>query len=204
MNIRKTKWLIVGCCHPPSQNDNYFFYNLSKALDSLNSNSEKFLLVGDFDSEDHEIKITNFLNNYEAKNIVKQKTCFKSISKPSCIDLFITNSTKSFQHTHSFSCGLSDHHNFVVTVLKNTFRKQKSNIKYYRDWKKIDNAVFRTELREELDKVENHNYQSFEQTFLSLLNLHAPMKSKKQRANHKSYMTKALRKAIMKCSELAT
>ena len=30
------------------------------------------------------------------------------------------------------------------------------------------------------------------------------MKSKKQRANHKSYMTKALRKAIMKRSELAT
>ena len=30
------------------------------------------------------------------------------------------------------------------------------------------------------------------------------MKSKKQRANHKSYMTKALHKAIMKCSELAT
>ena len=30
------------------------------------------------------------------------------------------------------------------------------------------------------------------------------MKSKKQRANHKSYMTKALCKAIMKRSELAT
>ena len=30
------------------------------------------------------------------------------------------------------------------------------------------------------------------------------MKSKKQRANHKSYTTKALRKAIMKRSELAT
>ena len=28
MNIRKTKWLIVGCYHPPSQNDNYFFHNL--------------------------------------------------------------------------------------------------------------------------------------------------------------------------------
>ena len=74
INIKKTKWLIVGCYHPPSQNDNYFFYNLSKALDSLNSNYEKFLLVGDFNSEDHETEITNFLNNHEAKNIVKQKT----------------------------------------------------------------------------------------------------------------------------------
>ena len=89
-------------------------------------------------------------------------------------------------------------------MLKNSFGKQKSNIKYYRDWKKIDNAVFRTELREELDKVQTHNCQSFEQIFISILNLHAPMKSKKQCANHKSYMTKALQKAIMKCSELAT
>ena len=204
INIRKTKWLIVGCYHPPSQNNNYFFYNLSKALDSLNSNYEKFLLVGDFNSEDHETEITNFLNNHEAKNIVKQKTCFKNVFNPSCVDLFITNSPKRFQHTHSFSCGLSDHHNFVLTVLKNTFEKQKSNIKYYRDRKKFDNAVFRTELREALAKVGRHNYQSFEQTFIPLLNLHAPMKSKKQCANHKSYMTKALCKAIMKCSELAT
>ena len=41
INIRKTKWLIFGCYHPPSQNDNYFFYNLSKALGSLNSNYAK-------------------------------------------------------------------------------------------------------------------------------------------------------------------
>ena len=169
--------MIVGCYHPPSQNDNYFFHNLSKALDSLNSNYEKFLLVGDSNSEDHETEITNFLNNHEAKNIVKQKTCFKNIFNPSCVDLFITNSPKSFQHTYSFPCGLSDHHNFVLTVWKNTFGNQKSNIKYYRDWKKFDNAVFRAELREVLAKVKSHNYQSFEQTFLSLLNLHAPMKS---------------------------
>ena len=38
----------------------------------------------------------------------------------------------------------------------------------------------------------------------SLLNLHAPMKSKKQCANHKSYMTKTLCKVIMKQSELAS
>ena len=129
---------------------------------------------------------------------------FQEHFKSLCVDLFITNSPKSFQHIHGFSCGLSDHHNFVVTVLKNTFGKQKSNIKYYRDWKKFDNPVFQTELRESLGKVEIQDYQSFEQTFLSLLNLHAPTKSKKQCVNHKSYMTKALRKAIMKRSELAT
>ena len=112
--------------------------------------------------------------------------------------------SKSFQHTHSFPRGLSDHHNLVVTVLKSTFGKEKSNIRYYRDCGKFDNAVFKTELREALIRVERHDYKCFEQAFLSLLNLHAPMKSKKQRANHKSYMTKTLCKAIMKQSELAS
>ena len=96
------------------------------------------------------------------KNIVKEKTCFKSVLNPLCVDFFITNSPKSFQHTHSFPCGLSDRHNLVDTVLKNTFGKQKSNIKYYRDWGKFDNAVFLAELRESLIRVESYDYKCFE------------------------------------------
>ena len=42
----------------------------------------------------------------------------------------------------------------------------------------------------------------FGNTFLEILNLHAPVKKKFLRANHAPYMTKALRKAIMKRSEL--
>ena len=83
LNIRKVKWLVVGCYHPPSQNDDYYFCNLNKVLDSLNSNYEKFSLIRDFNSEGHEIEISNFLNNHEAKNIVKEKICFKSVSNSS-------------------------------------------------------------------------------------------------------------------------
>ena len=38
--------------------------------------------------------------------------------------------------------------------------------------------------------------------FLENLNVHAPVKKKSLRANHAPYMTKALRKNIMKRSEL--
>lgn len=116
-------------------------------MHSLNSNYEKFILIGDFISEDHEIEISSFLNNYEANKIVKEKTCFNSILNPLNINLFIANSPKRFQHTHSFPCGFSDHLNIVVTVLQNTFEKQWSNIIYYKDWEKPDNAVFQTEQR---------------------------------------------------------
>ena len=91
------KWLTVGCHHSSSQNDDYYFCNLSKLLDSLNYNFEKILFIGDFNSEDHKIEISSFLNYYEAKNTVKEKNCFKSVLNTSCADLFITNSPKSFQ-----------------------------------------------------------------------------------------------------------
>ena len=51
-NIRKAKWLVAGCYHPLSQNDDYYLCNLSKALDSLNSIYETFLIISDFNSKD--------------------------------------------------------------------------------------------------------------------------------------------------------
>ena len=58
---------------------------------------KKNLFIGYFNSEYHEIGISRFLNNYEAINIVKEKTCFKNFLIASCVDLFITNSPRSFQ-----------------------------------------------------------------------------------------------------------
>ena len=67
--------------------------------------------------------LSQFLFEYNAKNIVKDKTCFKSLTNQSCIDLFITNSHNSFQNTTAISTGLSDFHRLIVTVLKTSFKK---------------------------------------------------------------------------------
>ena len=47
----------------------------------------------------------NFLFDYDAKNIVSERTCFKSKDNPSCIDLFIKNSPNSFQNTSKITTG---------------------------------------------------------------------------------------------------
>ena len=47
-----------------------------------------------------------------------------------------------------------------------------------------------------------HGYTSFEENFVGVLNKHAPLKKKVIRANHASYVTKALKKTIMKRSYL--
>ena len=96
INLRKTKWLIFGTYHPPNQSDKYYFDSLTKALDIYYGQYDKFLLAGDFNAEDTEPCLASFLYQYEAKNLVKDKTCFKSIINPSCVDLLITNSYNSF------------------------------------------------------------------------------------------------------------
>ena len=77
----------------------------------------------------------------------------------------------------------------------------KSNMK--RDMKHFDREVFRSDLISEISKI-GSDYNVFDDTFNKVLDKHAPIKTKLLRANHKPYVTKAMRKAIMKRSELAS
>ena len=76
----------------------------------------KFLLAGDFNTQDHDETMVNFLSQHNSRNLVKEKTCFKSIENPTCIDLLITNNPHSFQNTLALNVGNSDFHKMVLTV----------------------------------------------------------------------------------------
>ena len=200
INLRKTKWLLFGTYHPPSQRDEYYFDSLTKAIDLYLGKYDKFLLAGDFNVEDVEPSLDSFLYKYEAKNLVKNKTCFKSITNPSCVDLLITNSYRSFQHTTTISTGLSDFHKMSATVLKTKFEKEQAKQVHYRDYTKFNEESFRSDLRKCLPMTTS--YETFENIFLEILEFHAPSKKKFIRANEAPYMTKSLKKAIMIRSQL--
>ena len=51
----------------------------------------KVSLSDDFNSEVSEVCLDSFPSQHDLKNLVKEKTCFKSVSNSSCIDLFLTN-----------------------------------------------------------------------------------------------------------------
>ena len=72
----------------------------------------------------------------------------------------------------------------------------------YTGFKTFDEEIFSQELRTSLTSKTVHGYTSFEENFVGVLNKHAPLKKKVLRANHASYVTRALRKAIMKRSYL--
>ena len=75
-------------------------------------------------------------------------------------------------------------------------------IRVYRSYKsfKIDN--FESILNKKLKNFWSITYDDFEKTFLSLLNKHAPLKKKISRHDNGPFMTKELRKEIMKRCKL--
>ena len=53
--------------------------------------------MADFNAEPNEPAISEFCEIYNTKNIIKEKTCFKNLENPICIDLILTNRLRSFQ-----------------------------------------------------------------------------------------------------------
>ena len=201
INFRKSKWLLCGTYHPPSQPDQYFFDKFDIALDVYN-NYEKIILVGDFNAQEGEECLDTFLYQHKLTNLVKEHTCYKNPENPSSIDLILTNTPNSFYKTCAFSIGLSDCHKLVLTIFKTTFPKAKSKEVLYRDYKNFNKNEFNQELKEKLSTSTVNDYLTFEKSFLDVLNKQAPIKKKILRANHAPYITKALRKAIMRRSHL--
>ena len=139
---------------------------------------------------------------YHVTDIIKQPACFKNPSNPSCIDLFLTNNANCFQK--SSETGLSDFHKLIVTVMKSHIPKQQAKIVKYRNCKGFNETKFRSELTNILDLNirESKNIEFSMNSFLKVLNKHAPIKTKYLRANHSPFVVKELSKAIILRSKL--
>ena len=84
------------------------------------------------------------------------------------------------------------------------FTKQKHEIIFCRNYKKIDNLKFKEALNRELIKhdLNNIDYEVFHKIVHSILNAHAPLKKKHLRANHAIFVTKEFRKVVMRRARL--
>ena len=176
LNLRSKKWLL-GCSYNPHRDKIApHLKNISTALDKLSSKYENIILLGDFNVEIEEKNISDFTNIYNLRSLIKEKTCFKNPENPSCIDLILTNSPRSFQNSSVFETGLSDFHKMVVTVMKQHFPKLKPKVINYRDYRNFRSDEFRAELDNELLKhdLNNIEYQHFLNIFTEILDKHAP------------------------------
>ena len=115
---------------------------------------ERCMLISHINAGESEPCLSDFFFFFyemNAKNIVKEPTCYKSLSNPNCIDLFTTNSSSSFQNTKTTSMGLYDFLKMAITVLKQTFPRPLPKKLVYKDNKNIDRLTIKRPLEEKLN-----------------------------------------------------
>ena len=126
LNLRKEKWLVISIYRPPSQDSEFFLNSLTVILDHFTKVYDNYLIMGDVNLEPHDKRLGYFLNSNNLVNLVKTNTCFKGSG--SCIDLILTNRKYSFKNTTSYETGLSDHHHMILTILKNYFSTERTQV----------------------------------------------------------------------------
>ena len=136
--------------------------------------------------------------------------CLTPMAKhPSLIYIILTNRPRSFKNSFAIETGLSDHHKMVVTVLKCHFVRIQPKTIQYRDYRQFSPDAFIADLiQRNLNSLPvssldpNKTYAEFCDTFKTILDKHAPLKSKLLRGDHAPFITKELSKGIMTQSRL--
>ena len=138
----------------------------------------------------------SFYKNYGLKNIIRQLTCYKYPSNPTCIDIILTNVPRSFQSTCVVETGLSDFH-----LMKKSFKKYQPKTINYKLYKIFSSKKYRETVISNLYKenfINNDDgFQRFYHISLDALDKHVPRKKKHTRCNQMPFINKELSKAIM-------
>ena len=101
-NLRKKDVLMCCSYNPAKSNISSHLSLIGRSVDSYMFSYDNFLVIGDVNSEISEMAMSDFCETQNLQNLVKDPTCYKNPSKPTCIDLILTDFPKSFQHTHNF------------------------------------------------------------------------------------------------------
>ena len=134
INLKQRKLLVVSIYRPPDQNLDYFLSSITSLLDHYLTIYEDFVIMGDFNVNESNPVMETFLNQHNCKNIIKNKTCYKSL-EGSCIDLIITSRPSLHRFSQFFETGMRDHHSMIYTMLKSTYTRLEPKILTNRSYK---------------------------------------------------------------------
>ena len=170
------------------------------------SKYDNFVIIGDIniDVEDKTNpnfdKFAEFCDTFSMLNLLKDYICFIKTHKSS-IDLILTNKEHLFRLTKTNQTLID-----VVHPLKSAFMEAQTTPLspkkiVYKDFKNFkEENKLKDFSRKSDDSNENYEFLSYQ--FQSLVNKHAPLKTKISRGNNGPFVNKSLRKKIYKRSAL--
>ena len=205
------KWLFTGVYKPPCILDNKFYTEFSLTTEKFVKNYHNFILMGDMnfnmlDNEKCSI-LKDSSNIFCLKNLVKTPTCFTKISKPTLLDVILTNQENKCSKICNFGCRLSDVHNLIAIQVKCERPNVKPKYKKCRSFKNFDVQNFLVDLEYQTwDTIsEDHQninvstvYENFNNKFIQIANKHAPFKERKILPKQIPFMNKTLKSAVYK------
>ena len=212
--------IIVGTSyrHPTSKNAKFLEY-LEQTMLKIKKSSAKVVLCGDFN-----INLLNFQKNEATRKFLSvlhenlflphivQPTRFVNKQKPSLIDNIFTNFIIDTPISGNLISKISDHlPNFLI--IRNISNKTPPNQnEVYRDFSRFNLDNFKEDLSHrlltkfpEISNDTNMLYNAFHNAFLSVIDIHAPFKSKnrKQRKKaNKPWITSGILKSTIKSTKL--
>ena len=73
-----------------------FSKKIGKAIYHYTFDYENCVVIGDFNCDENNSKLSYFSDSYALGNVIVSSNCFKSSDNPETIDLILTNKKKSF------------------------------------------------------------------------------------------------------------
>ena len=124
------KWLFLGVCKTPNQNDIEFLNRIGAILDYYSQKYDNVTIIEDFNITTENTHLQSMMQAYNLNNLIKEPICFQS-NNPSQIDPILTNQKSMYQFSNTFETGLFDHHKLISTISKSGSFQGTPRIKVY-------------------------------------------------------------------------
>ena len=145
---------------------------------------ENIIITGDFNAEISEPNLASFCTFYNFKSLISKSTCYKNPDNSSCIHLILTNCPNYFQNSSAFETGLSDFHKLILTLFKSEISQQRPNIVSYRNYKRFDSQIFKSEISKKMEENTSMDFEAFKRTIVNTLDKYIPLKKVSKGQSH--------------------
>ncbi len=203
--VDRQKWSILGLYRKPSLPQRIINEKLDSVLDENFNQCDKCILIGDLNCDMlkcTENAVSKLCTDFNLENIIKDPTCFKG-KNPTLLDVILVSDKSICKNGSVTPCPLSDFHHFVHGVFKTQMPRTTTRKILYRSYKHFCPEDFGSDLRKapfhvgEVLDIHSH-MEYFQDLFLTILDQHAPIKSKTIRTTQCPHMTKEWKNTIYK------
>ena len=197
----KERWFYISGYKPPCIKDSVMISAFDMLCDKLLNESQTIVILGDYNCDFMmENVLASSCVSFDLHNLVKSPTCHMT-SKGTLLDLCLVSQPMRFKKSLNLECWLSDCHNFICITTKLSVSKQSPDIiryhsfKHFVDEQFVHDLYLLSELMESnKDEQDSVATQMFCDSFINVVEHHAPLKTKYTRHNNVPFINSQWRK----------